>query len=225
MKTIVKRRPFGKNGIDVSEVSFGAMNLRMLKDLTLSRNLVNSILDQGVNCIDTARAYNSDAGSVPMIESEVILGEVISARTDIDEPLLIITKCHGYTPEDVSGYFQESMQRLRIRQENGKLYIGQTEIKLCYLLHGINEDRWKSIKSSKVIDFAKKMQAEGKFHYLGFSSHYSDVEIIREAIETGQFEACELPRNIYNAVLSEDGEQDIFKLANEHGMGIINMKA
>ena len=30
MKTVVKRRPFGNTGLFVSEVGFGAMNLRML---------------------------------------------------------------------------------------------------------------------------------------------------------------------------------------------------
>ena len=225
MKTNVKRRPFGKNGIEVSEVSFGAMNLRMLKDLDLSRKLINDIIDQGINCIDTARVYNSEAGSVPMIESEVLLGEEISARTDIDEPLLIITKGHGYAPDTFLRDLNESTQRLQITRRDNKLYIGQTETKFCYMLHGINADRWKTITASKTLDYAKGLQAEGRFNFLGFSSHQNDGETIKKAIETGMFQACELPYSVYSTTLAEGGKVDLFKLANAHGMGVINMKA
>ena len=225
MKTSVKRRPFGKNGFEVSEVSFGAMNLRMLKDLDLARKLVNDILDQGVNCIDTARAYDSEPGSVPMISSEAILGEVISARTDIDEPLLIITKGHGYTPDVFDQHLDQSWKRLRITQKDGKLYIGQTEIRLCYLQHGIGAERWKIIPTSGSFDFARKMKAEGRIHFFGFSSHQRDGETIKAAIESGQYDICELPYNVYSDVLGEGGPVDLIKLAGERGMAVVNMKA
>ena len=225
MKTNVKRRPFGKNGIEVSEVSFGAMNLRMLKDLDLAHKLVNDILDQGVNCIDTARAYDSQAGSVPMISSESILGEVISSREDIDEPLLIITKGHGYEPEFFKRDYEESVRRLQIVRQGGKLYIGSTEIRLCYLLHGIGADRWDTIISSGALDYAMQAKADGRINFFGFSSHNNDGPTIQKAIETGKFDACELPYNVYSDNLGEGGSVDLIKLAGERGMGVINMKA
>ena len=225
MKTSIKRRPFGKNGIDVSEVSFGAMNLRMLKDIDLARKLVNDILDQGVNCIDTARAYDSEPGSVPMISSEAILGEEISARTDIDEPLLIITKGHGYTPDIFKQHLGESVKRLQIVYNDNKMYIGKTEIKLCYLLHGIGADRWNTISTSGVLEYSQQMKAEGRISFFGFSSHQNDGPTIQKAIETGKFDACELPYNVYSDVLGEGGAVDLIKLAGERGMGVVNMKA
>ena len=225
MKTTIKRRPFGNNGFEVSEVSFGAMNLRMLKDLDLARKLINDILDQGINCIDTARAYNSEAGSVPMIESEVLLGEVISQREDIDEPLLIITKGHGYSPEEFRTHLNESLTRLQVRNEDGQLFIGKTKIRLLYLLHGIKMDRWDAIESSGVLDVAEQMRQDGVFTMLGFSSHYGDSDVIHKAITSGRFQGCELPYNVYNPSLGEEAPVDFFKLANEYGMGIINMKA
>lgn len=54
----VKRRPFGNMGLDVSEVSLGAMNLRMLNTIEEAEEMVNYTLDQGINLIDTARVYN-----------------------------------------------------------------------------------------------------------------------------------------------------------------------
>jgi predicted aldo/keto reductase-like oxidoreductase len=197
----------------------------MLKDTDLARKLINDILDQGVNCIDTARVYNSEPGSVPMIESEVLLGEEISARTDIAEPLLIVTKGHGYTPEAFLRFLDESTLRLRIAIRDGKRYIGNVEIKLCYLLHGINADRWAAISSSNTLEYAKRLQSEGRFDFFGFSSHQNDGATIKTAIDTGMFDACELPYNVYSTGLGEGGAIDLIKLAHERGMGVINMKA
>ncbi len=86
-------------------------------------------------------------------------------------------------------------------------------------------DRCEIYLACYSLDYAKKLQGEGRFTYLGFSSHYGDGDVIRAAIETGAFEACELPYNVYNPVLAEEGAVNLFKLAGEHGMGIINMKA
>ena len=226
MQTNVKRRPFGKTGINVSEISFGAMNLRRLPDLDSVNKLINDILDQGINLIDTARAYdtggygNYTIADGPFISSELELGKAISARTDINEPLVIVTKGHGYTPDEFDSHFNESCQRLQIRKEGDKLYIGQTEIILVYLLHGLKPDRWEIITGSGVLAHAEKRKREGRYHFLGFSSHYPDREVIIEAIKSGYFQACELPYHVYN-----DSLGDIIKLAYDHGMGIINMKA
>lgn len=229
MKTSIKRRPFGKTGLNVSEISFGAMNLRMLPDLETVDKLINDVLDQGINLIDTARAYDTRADAKNttgvFISSEIMLGKAISARTDIDEPLVIVSKGHGYSPEEFDKHLSESRERMQIRNENGKLYIGKTEIILVYLMHGIKNDRWETMLSSGVFTHAVKKQQEGLFNYLGFSSHYGDTEVIKNAIESGYYQVCELPYNVYNTSLGEEGEIDLIKLAYDHGMGVINMKA
>ena len=231
LQTKVKRRPLGKTGVMVSEVSFGAMNLRTLPDHDAVNTLINGVLAQGINCIDTARGYNTmelpnahnETGVV--IESEVMLGKLISARTDIDEPLVIITKGHGYTKEAFRSHLDESLARLQVRQEADGLYIGQTKIYLCYLLHGLKEERWRVIRETNVLDFAKDIQNRGEFSFFGFSSHYGDRPVIREAIESGAFDVCELPYNVYNPSLGEEGEPNLMRMAYEKGMGVINMKA
>lgn len=99
MQTKVKRRPFGNTGLYVSEVGLGAMNLRMLDTVDQAFEMVNYALDQGINLIDTARAYKGVNGEGVTVESEDIVGRTIAARTDIDEPIVIVTKGHGYTPK------------------------------------------------------------------------------------------------------------------------------
>ncbi len=225
MKTVIKRRPFGTTGLDVSEVGFGAMNLRMLNTREEGIALVNYVLDQGVNLIDTARGYKGVNGSGQEVESEDMVGTAIEGRTDIDEPIVIVTKGHGYTPEAFDEDLQDSLRTLKVKKTDKGLFIGQTEVKLVNFFHGIKADRWETMIKSGVIEHAKKRQAEGLFTYLGFSSHYGDVKEIREALDTGAFQVMELPYNIYNRSIGEDGKTDFLQYAHDKGVAIVNMKA
>jgi len=225
MYSKVIRRPFGANGILVSEVSLGAMNLRMLKTREEGLQIVNYVLDQGINMIDTARAYKGVNGSGVLVESEDIVGEAIEARTDLDEPIVIVTKGHGYTPEAFDRDLETSCRTLRIKHVGDKLYIGQTEIRLVVFFHGIKLDRWIQMQSSGVIAHAQALQRAGKFTWLGFSAHYGDKECILQAIDSGAMQVVELPYNVFNCTLGDGGEVDLIRRAYERGMAVINMKA
>lgn len=224
MKTNVKRRPFGATGLYVSEVSLGAMNLRLCSCRAEAEKTVNKALDLGINLIDTAFAYTGTNPEGEFIASEDIVGSVIEKRTDIDEPVVIITKNHGYTPDVFDQELAVSLERLRIRKREGKLYIGTTEIKLVVFFHGIMEARWETTKTSGAIAHAKARQADGDFTYLGFSAHYGDGAAIAEAIGTGDFQVMELPYNVFNRSIGEDGAVDYQKMACDHGMAVVNMK-
>jgi len=231
MQTKIKRRPFGNTGISVSEVSLGAMNVRQLPDHASVQRFLNAVLDQGVNLIDTARSYTTkDSRSTKndsgvFISSEDMVAKAIAAREDIDEPIVIVTKGHGYDIETFDTHFAESIEMLQIRKEADGLYIGKTKVYLVYFLHGIKADRWQPILDSGVIEHAKKRQANGDFTWFGFSSHYGDDEVIKAAIDTGAFQVCELPYNVYNLSLAEEAPLDMIKYAYDHGLGIIDMKA
>lgn len=225
MKTIVARRPFGNTGLMVSEVSLGAMNLRMLQDREEGVKLVNFALDQGINLIDTARAYKGVTGSGVEVQSEEIVGSVIRSRTDIDEPLVIVTKGHGYNPDDFEKDLMLSHKTLGITKTEDGLKIGQTQIKLVVFMHGIKDDRWEEIKATGAIQRALELKEQGWFHYLGFSSHYGDGPVIKEALDTGAYQVMELPYNVYNRSIGEDGEMDYLQYAHDKGVGIVNMKA
>ncbi|MGI5898339.1 MAG: aldo/keto reductase [Christensenellales bacterium] len=225
MKTSVKRRPFGNTGLMVSEVSFGAMNIRNLKTSGQAMEILDFVLDQGINLIDTARAYVGVNGSGETIVSEEFVGRAIAARDDIDEPIVIVTKGHAYNPASFDADFNASIKALGVKKTDQGLFIGNTEIKLVYFFHGIKEDRWAEVKSSGAIDHALKRQAAGDFTYLGFSSHYGDGKEIKEALDTGVFQVIELPYNVFNRSLSEDGAFDFIKYAHDMGIAIVNMKA
>ncbi len=225
---LIKRRPFGKTGLQVTQVSLGAMNLRMLQTEQEGRDLVNYALDRGINLIDTARAYNGTTGDGNELESEIIVGQEVSKRTDLTEPLIIVTKGHGYNPEAFDEYISTSWEKLGLQKgPDNKIFLGRNEIKLVYFFHGITRERWEEISSSGVIAHALKRRDEGRFTFLGFSSHQEHEECITEALDTGVFQVVELPYNLFSPSFGLDQEKygNFFKRIHEEGLALINMKA
>jgi uncharacterized protein len=224
MEPMIKRRKLGRTGLMISELGFGAMNLRMLPSFEDATKIVNFVLDNGINFIDTARAYKGEIAPGVVLESEKLVGEVIASRTDLKEPVVLITKGHGYTIPELESFLAESRKALGITGK-GNLKIGDNDIKLVYFLHGISEERWPIIKSSGVLDRLQELKREGLVNFVGFSSHYPFPKEIKEAVDTGVFDVVELPYNVFNRSLGEDGEIDLLQYIHDKGLGLINMKA
>lgn len=224
MQTKIKRRKLGRTGLMVSELSLGAMNLRMLKSFDEAFEIVNHVLDQGINLIDTARAYKGEIAPGVLLESESIVGQAIAARTDLDEPIVVITKGHAYTIEALEKDLADSLKTLGVTGK-GDLKIGNNDIKLVYFIHGISNERWAEVKESGVLDRLLELKNEGVINYIGFSSHYPFPVEIKDAIDTDLFDVIELPYNVFNRSLGEDGPIDLFKYIHDKDIGLINMKA
>jgi len=85
------RRPFGRTGYEVSALGFGGGPVGFLEtEQEQVARLLNSLLDRGVNLIDTAAGY---AGS------EEAIGKAISHRRD---DYVLVSKC-GRAFEDLPG--------------------------------------------------------------------------------------------------------------------------
>lgn len=224
MKTSINRRRLGRTGLYISELGFGAMNLRLLKSFDEAYRIVNYVLDQGVNFIDTARAYKGEIAPGVTLESEKVVGEVIAKRTDLDEPVVLITKGHGYTLSELENDLAKSREALGITGK-GNLKIGRNDIKLVYFLHGISDERWATIKTSGVLEKLQELKNDGVINFIGFSSHYPFPREIKEAVDTGVFDVVELPYNVFSRALGEDGEVNLLEYIHSRDIGLINMKA
>jgi len=220
----IKRRRLGRTGLFITELGFGAMNLKLLKSFEDAHKIVNHVLDQGINYIDTARAYNGEIAPGVLLESENIVGSTIRQRTDLKEPIVIVTKGHAYTIPDLEADLKKSLETLGVTGK-GDLKIGNNDIKLIYFIHGISTERWETVKKSGVLDRLQQLKNEGVVNYIGFSSHYPFPKEIKEAVDTGIFDVVELPYNVYNRSLGEDGELNLLKYIHDKDIGIVNMKA
>ncbi|MGI6705661.1 MAG: aldo/keto reductase [Clostridia bacterium] len=224
MKREIKRRRLGRTNLWVTELSFGAMNLRIMNTVDEAEQLLHFVLGQGINLVDTARAYKGHNDEGALVESEVLVGKAIRNHPHLSEPIVIVTKGHGYTLEDLEADLFTSRGKLGIEGQ-GDLKIGDKDIKLVYFFHGINKDRWTTMLKSGVLDRIQELKKDGYINHIGFSSHYHDTEEIMAATDTGIFEVVELPYNVFNRSLSEDNPVNIFEYLYKKDIGIVNMKA
>ena len=105
------KRPFGRTGLHVSVLGFGAAPIGFLPtDRQRTASMLNYLLDHGVNLIDTAASYQG---------SEELIGETIGHRR---EQFILLSKCgqafddlpgEAWSPQVILGTIDRSLKRLR----------------------------------------------------------------------------------------------------------------
>lgn len=132
---------------------------------------IRRAVELGINHIETARGYGS---------SEMQLGQILPKFTR--EKLIVQTKVSPKADaKEFQSNFEKSLKNLRLDYVD---LLG---------LHGINNSEFLeySIRSGGCLDVAKKLQAQGKVRFIGFSTHGATDTII-EAINTNQFDYVNL---------------------------------
>ena len=194
----MRRTKLGKTGVEVSVVGFGAIKLPDLSEEQACA-VLNRALDRGINFIDTARAYG---------DSERKIGLALKERRG---ECVIATKT---TARDADGALRDLEASLR--------QLRTDRLDLWQLHNVMDMELWKQVTApGGAIEALHRARAEGLVSHVGLSVHRS-LEVMREAILSGEFETIML---LYN-VLDEEGVADygILSLAHEHGLGVIAMK-
>ena len=198
-------RRFGRTELQMPVFSCGGMRYQYKwQDLPQSkipaanqRNLEATIrrsFELGINHIETARGYGS---------SEMQLGQILPQLPR--EKLIFQTKV---SPKPKAIEFRRQFHQ---------------SLKFCKLdyvdllgLHGINNEETfnNSMRPGGCLDEAKKLKAEGKVRYIGFSTHGS-TEIITKAIATGEFDYVNLHWYYIN-----QWNWSAIEAARRHDMGV-----
>ncbi len=92
----VRYRSLGSTGFRVSEIGFGAMNMR-------NPELVHAAIDSGINYIDTAHKYMNGT-------NEEIIGKVMKTKRD---KVFLTTKIKSTVPEKMPEMIETSLRRLQ----------------------------------------------------------------------------------------------------------------
>jgi predicted aldo/keto reductase-like oxidoreductase len=175
-------RRFGRTELQVPLFSCGGMRYqfkwqdvpRWLIPQDNQENLEATIrraIEVGINHIETARGYGT---------SEMQLGRILP--TFPRDQLIVQTKVNpSQNPRDFHHKFEQSLANLRLDYVD---LLG---------LHGINnaETLHHSIRAGGCLEVAKKLQAQGKVRFIGFSTH-GPTDIIVQAITTNQFDYVNL---------------------------------
>ncbi|WP_199621382.1 aldo/keto reductase [Paenibacillus alkalitolerans] len=198
---------FGRTGLEVTRLGFGAMEIRgprvwsgrPLTDKE-AENILNAVLDAGINFIDTSYDYGS---------SEEYIGRFISRRRD---EYFLATKCgcrvvnagdhdetsHVWTRENLLHNIETSLRRMK------------TDYVDLLQLHNAT---FEQTEEGQLIEVLKEIQASGKVRWIGASSA---LPHITKYIGLGVFDSFQIP---YSA-LERDHESIISKAA-EAGAGTI----
>lgn len=204
----MKYRDFGRTGIKVSEIGFGAWAIGGNKfgnsygptDDKISIEAINQSLELGCNFFDTADVYGYG-------HSEELLGKALKGKRD---QALIATKVgadfyqglalQNFRPDYIRFALEKSLERLA------------TDYLDVYQLHN---PPLKLIERSNVFDIFNGLKKDGKIRAWGISI-FDPVEGLT-ALKTAQPDCLQVVYNIF----SPRPAQDLFDKARESGCAII----
>ncbi len=157
----VSFRELGSTGRRVSEIGFGAMNMR-------DADLVNAAIDMGVNYIDTANSYMNGV-------NEEVVGSIMETRRD---EVFLTTKVYVRDPSEykkIPGMMETSLKRLRTDHVDLMLLHSSKSRE-----HVMNDD------FIRVFDDARD---RGLCLHVGTSTHANHVEVLDAVVESDFWEA------------------------------------
>jgi aryl-alcohol dehydrogenase-like predicted oxidoreductase len=199
----IKKRFFGKTGIEISEIGFGAWPIggSHYGDVSDSDGIkaIETYVDAGGNHIDTARGYGN---------SEKLIGQVLNNRDR--KSIFLASKtmkgdCKDTIPE-VREELEESLRQL------------DTDYLDLYYLH-IPPDDIETM--NRALDEFEALKQEGKIKFIGASIKAADVtpatlELCHQYINTGRVDALEVVYSILRQL-----HVDMFDNAFQKGVAII----
>ena len=200
-------RQMGKNGEQVSSLSFGCMRLpkkgRGVDEERAARQIISAI-DQGVNYFDTAQMYHLGKG-------ESIVGNILAQG--YRNKVKLATKMHPLTVnsrKDMDNALEIQLKKLR------------TDHIDYYLIHALMAMQgWQKFKQLGVEDFLETAKKAGKIGHVGFSFHGNRVEF-KSIIDDYPWEFCQIMYNF----LDEDNQagKEGLQYAAGKGLGVVVME-
>jgi aryl-alcohol dehydrogenase-like predicted oxidoreductase len=196
----------GRTGLEVTKLGYGAMELRgadRAADAGTAGEILNAVLDAGINFIDTSPDYGV---------SEELIGEHISNRRD---EFFLASKCgcpvnqpppaegqrppHVFTPENIRAAVEQSLRRMRTDH-------------LDLVQFHISPSR-DTLEENGAVEALTELRDEGKTRFVGMSGTLPNLT---DHIEMGVFDAFQIP---YSALERE--HEDAIRAAASAGSGTI----
>lgn len=195
-------RPLGKTGLQVSLLGFGGAPLGGLRDEEKAVQIIQKMIDLGVNYLDTAPSYSKGV-------SERRVGKAIKGRRD---KVIIATKTLPRSRKAALDDLEGSLRRL------GTDYVDLWQIHRART----HADLDRVFADNGPVRAGEEAILAGKVRFLGVTGH-THPEINVRAIKEYDFDAILMPFNIADPLFLSF-ERDVLPIALEKGMGVIGMK-
>lgn len=160
----IRKRRLGRTGFMATEIGLGGIPIMKVEDLDEAAGLVSYGMDQGINYIDTARAY---------ADSEKKIGFVMKDRRD---EVFLATKTHAYDYDTAWQYLETSLTDL------------QTDHLDLWQMHDLSStDRMeKAFSHEGAMRAAHEARDQGLVRYLGVTSHNDGM--LLDLMKTDEFD-------------------------------------
>ena len=202
------RSTLGRTGLEVTKLGFGAMELRGTDHFPLlspkeASDILNGVLDEGINYIDTSPDYGY---------SEELIGQHISHRRD---EFILASKCgcpveppdiafeerkpHSFTREIIRAGVEQSLERMK------------TDYLDVVQFH-VSPSRQVLEENDSVAEL-QALQQEGKVRFIGMSG---TIPELGDHIDMGVFDVFQVPYS-----LLEREHEDLIHKAAQSGAGVV----
>ena len=210
-------RPFGKTGIEVPILAFGAgSRFVAYENEDEAMRVLNRAIDLGMTYIDTAHSYGDG-------KSEERIGQLMPTRR---EEVVLQTKLSARTADDARRQIELSLKRL------------QTDHLEVVHIHALesSEDLAAIEAKGGVLEAVMEARDQKVARFAGITGH-ADPVAMKAALERHDFDCVQMALNLARARIGWDDEgavatplgDDSFEalalpVANKKGMGVIAMK-
>lgn len=206
MKKAYEKRKIHTMNEDVTFVGFGALSIgrdwgladKERPDENEAGIVLNSVLDLGINLVDTASAYH---------RSEERIGNSISNRRT---EYILASKC-GEHNDEPSTFYDFSYKAIKDSIDRSLTLLKTDVIDLMQIHFGPEPE--KVIADGETVRAMKDAQKEGKIRYLGASI---DGELAKQCILSGDFDVMQMEYHLLN-----QQNEDNIKLCEEKGLGVL----
>ena len=183
----------GKTGLNVSRVGFGGIPIQKV-DAKDSKKLMRAVVDNGINFIDTARAYTV---------SEELIGNALMGMRD---KFVIATKSMARTADAMRKDIETSLKNLK------------TDYIDIYQIHNVTMEQLAVVcGEGGALEALNEAKRQGKIGHIGLTAH--SLEVFEYATTLDFVETLMFPYNI----VETQGEK-IIKKCRENNIGFICMK-
>jgi len=225
----MERRIFGRTGVSLGVLGFGcgAVGGLMVRGSAADQErAVARAIDAGVNYFDTAPDYGSG-------ESETVLGRVLrSLRAGVGGADVVVgTKVRlreaapGRIAAEITASLETSLQRL------GRDSVDLFQLHNPIASAGAPANLSDETVLDEVIPAFERLQAEGKFRYLGITA-IGDTPSMHRIVASGLIDSAQVPLNLLNPSpvrglprgfpASDYGQ--LMLRARDNGVGIIGIR-
>jgi aryl-alcohol dehydrogenase-like predicted oxidoreductase len=204
---MLKKVKLGRTGLLVTQLGFGAMELRGPKVWSgrpvadeQAERVLNAVLDAGINFIDTSVDYGL---------SEERIGKFISSRR---KEFYLATKC-GCDPREVGDKWETPHTWTAdniLRNIEGSLKRMKTDYVDVLQFHNPKPD---DVAREKLVEVLQDIQRRGLAKFIGISSTLPDLPVYAEM---GVFDTFQIPYSVL-----EPKHHDAISLAARTGAGTI----